>query len=381
MIDHLLLQVKNFLPPWANGTIILLLCSLAFAFFASHLVRILMRRLKARLARSNREWDDILVGALQDPFSIVIWLLVGNSAIRMLLPEFLEHFHKQISIFNDVVFVWVVAWVLIRFLDMAASVIEARAAKWNLDSSDVLVISKVIKIIIIVVSILIGIQQFGYSISGILAFGSVGGIALSFAAKDLLANFFGGFMVYLDRPFAEGEWIRSPDKQIEGTVEHVGWRVTRIRTFDQRPLYVPNAVFSTVAIENPSRMLNRRIAETVGIRYDDIAVMSVIVSQIKQMLIKHRDIDKGKTLIINFSHFGPSSLDIMIYTFTKTTDWVRYHEVKQDVLLKIADIIAANNAEIAFPTTTIKYDGIEPDIHAGVDIDSELVSDAGLNAK
>ena len=381
MIDHLLLQVKNFLPPWANGTIILLLCSLAFAFFASHLVRILMRRLKARLARSNREWDDILVGALQDPFSIVIWLLVGNSAIRMLLPEFLEHFHKQISIFNDVVFVWVVAWVLIRFLDMAASVIEARAAKWNLDSSDVLVISKVIKIIIIVVSILIGIQQFGYSISGILAFGSVGGIALSFAAKDLLANFFGGFMVYLDRPFAEGEWIRSPDKQIEGTVEHVGWRVTRIRTFDQRPLYVPNAVFSTVAIENPSRMLNRRIAETVGIRYDDIAVMSVIVSQIKQMLIKHRDIDKGKTLIINFSHFGPSSLDIMIYTFTKTTDWVRFHEVKQDVLLKIADIIAANNAEIAFPTTTIKYDGIEPDIHAGVDIDSELASDAGLNAK
>jgi len=381
VIDHLLLQVKNFLPPWANGTIILLLCSLAFAFFASHLVRILMRRLKARLARSNREWDDILVGALQDPFSIVIWLLVGNSAIRMLLPEFLEHFHKQISIFNDVVFVWVVAWVLIRFLDMAASVIEARAAKWNLDSSDVLVISKVIKIIIIVVSILIGIQQFGYSISGILAFGSVGGIALSFAAKDLLANFFGGFMVYLDRPFAEGEWIRSPDKQIEGTVEHVGWRVTRIRTFDQRPLYVPNAVFSTVAIENPSRMLNRRIAETVGIRYDDIAVMSVIVSQIKQMLIKHRDIDKGKTLIINFSHFGPSSLDIMIYTFTKTTDWVRFHEVKQDVLLKIADIIAANNAEIAFPTTTIKYDGIEPDIHAGVDIDSELASDAGLNAK
>lgn len=381
MIDHLLLQVKNFLPPWANGTIILLLCSLAFAFFASHLVRILMRRLKARLAGSDREWDDILVGALQDPFSIVIWLLVGNSAIRMLLPEFLEHFHKQISIFNDVVFVWVVAWVLIRFLDMAASVIEARAAKWNLDSSDVLVISKVIKIIIIVVSILIGIQQFGYSISGILAFGSVGGIALSFAAKDLLANFFGGFMVYLDRPFAEGEWIRSPDKQIEGTVEHVGWRVTRIRTFDQRPLYVPNAVFSTVAIENPSRMLNRRIAETVGIRYDDIAVMSVIVSQIKQMLIKHRDIDKGKTLIINFSHFGPSSLDIMIYTFTKTTDWVRFHEVKQDVLLKIADIIAANNAEIAFPTTTIKYDGIEPDIHAGVDIDSELASDAGLNAK
>ena len=90
-----------------------------------------------------------------------------------------------------------------------------------------------------------------------------------FAAKDLLANFFGGLTIYLDRPFAVGDWIRSPDREIEGTVERIGWRLTLIRTFDKRPLYIPNAVFTTIAVENPSRMHNRRIYETIGIRYDD----------------------------------------------------------------------------------------------------------------
>ena len=75
--------------------------------------------------------------------------------------------------------------------------------------------------------------------------------------------------VYLDRPFAVGDWVRSPDREIEGTVENIGWRVTRIRTFDKRPLYIPNSIFSQIAVENPSRMSNRRIKETIGIRYDD----------------------------------------------------------------------------------------------------------------
>ena len=108
---------------------------------------------------------------------------------------------------------------------------------------------------------------------------------MGFAAKDLLANFFGGMMIYMDRPFSVGEWIRSPDKEIEGTVEDIGWRLTRIRTFDKRPLYIPNSVFANISVENPSRMTSRRIYETVGIRYDDIDKMDLIVAQVKGMLL------------------------------------------------------------------------------------------------
>jgi len=191
------------------------------------------------------------------------------------------------------------------------------------------------------------------SISGVLAFGGVGGIAIGFAAKDLLSNFFGGLFIYLDRPFAVGDWVRSPDREIEGTVENIGWRVTRIRTFDKRPLYIPNSIFSQIAVENPSRMSNRRIKETIGIRYDDASKIETIINQVKEMLKSHPDIDSQKTLIVNFNSFSPSSLDFFIYTFTKTTDWIEFHSIKQNVLLKIVKIIEDNGAEFAFPTSTL----------------------------
>ena len=90
-------------------------------------------------------------------------------------------------------------------------------------------------------------QTLGFSVSGVMAFGGIGGIAIGFAAKDLLANFFGALTIYLDRPFSEGDWIRSPDREIEGIVENIGWRLTVIRSFDKRPIYVPNSVFASIA--------------------------------------------------------------------------------------------------------------------------------------
>ena len=160
-------------------------------------------------------------------------------------------------------------------------------------------------------------------------------------------------MIYLDRPFAVGEWIRSPDRNIEGTVEKIGWRLTCIRTFDKRPLYVPNATFANVAVENPSRMSHRRIYETVGIRYDDAGKMAIIVEEVKAMLTGHPDIDASQTLMVYFTSFAPSSLDFFIYAFTRTTVWAEYHRVKQDVLLKVVEIIDRHGAEIAFPTSTL----------------------------
>lgn len=164
-------------------------------------------------------------------------------------------------------------------------------------------------------------------------------------------------MIYLDRPFAIGDWIRSPDREIEGTVESIGWRLTVVRTFDKRPLYVPNSVFTKLALENPSRMTNRRIRETIGIRYQDSERMEGIIDSVKAMLTTHEDIDAKQTLIVNFNAYNNSSLDFFIYCFTKTTNWIRFHEVKQDVLLKIVEIVHEHGADFAFPTTTL--DGLD----------------------
>ncbi len=116
---------------------------------------------------------------------------------------------------------------------------------------------------------------------------------------------------------------------------------------------MPNATFTTISVENPSRMTHRRIYETVGIRYEDAPKMAGIVREVEQMLRAHPEIDTSQTLMVNFNSFAPSSLDFFVYAFTRTTEWARFHEIKQDVLLKINGIIAEQGAEIAFPTSTL----------------------------
>jgi len=223
----------------------------------------------------------------------------------------------------------------------------------DFDATTIDGLGKLASFIVFTLIVVIAVQNLGLNLSGILAFGGIGGLAIGLAAKDLLANLFGALTIHWDRPFKVGDWIRSPDKEIEGTVEHIGWRLTRIRTFDKRPLYVPNALFSTISIENPSRMRNRRIKETIGIRYQDASKVHTIVDQIREYLKNNSKIDAKQTLIVNFNEFGDYSLDILVYTFTKTTKWVEFHMIKHDVLLDIFSIIQKNGADLAFPTSLI----------------------------
>lgn len=181
-----------------------------------------------------------------------------------------------------------------------------------------------------------------------------GALAVGFAAKDLLANFFGGLTIYLDRPFSVGEWIRSPDKQIEGTVEAISWPHARIRDFNKNPIYVSNAIFTTIVFENSSRMSHRRIKETIGVRYDDLAQVKAIADRVRDMLQTRPEIDQGQTLIVNFNEFAESSLNFFIYIFTRTTEWVLYYRVKEDILLLMARIIEDHGAQIAFPKRTVR---------------------------
>ena len=178
---------------------------------------------------------------------------------------------------------------------------------------------------IAITTALIILQNLGINIGGLLAFGGVGGIAIGLAAQDIFKNVFGGFTIYVDRPFAVGDWIRSPDREIEGKVEQIGWRVTAIRTFNKRLLYVQNSVFTTIALENPSRMSHRRIYEYIGVRYDDIASLPKILDEVKVYLKQNPDIDQSETLMVNLDEFADSSVNFFIYTMTRTTVWAEYH--------------------------------------------------------
>ena len=313
--------------------------------------RKILNRLHLKAENSKNLWDDAIIDSIKKPISLIIWASGIYLTTKIIQEATGAVIFNVVEPLHDTMTIGALAWFLVRLIRHGERIfVEGEKV---VDPTTVDAISKLLKVSVIIISTLVVLQTLGFSISGVVAFGGIGGMAVGFAAKDLLANFFGGLTIYLDRPFAVGDWIRSPDRDIEGTVENIGWRLTRIRTFDKRPLYVPNSVFTTVAVENPSRMLNRRINETIGIRYDDAGKMEAIVRKVKDMLMNHPEIDTNRTLIVNFNAFAPSSLDFFIYTFTKTTNWVHFHKVKQDVMLKIIDIIEKEGAESAFPTSTL----------------------------
>jgi MscS family membrane protein len=326
---------------------------LVAAIFSAIAKRVLARLEKHALKTKNL-WDDTLLHSARSPLSLMIWLLglswIGYSIQRQSGAD-LSTF---ISNAQQICIVFCLSWFVVRFISGGEKIVVCgEKMKEPMDETTVSAIGKLLRATIIIISVLVVLQTMGYSMSGVLAFGGVGGLAVGFAAKDLLANFFGGLMIYLDRPFKVGDWVRSPDKEIEGTVIKIGWRLTTIKTFDKRPLYVPNSIFTNISVQNPSRMSHRRIYETIGLRYDDVSSLEIIIADVKKMLLAHEEIDTSQTMIVNFNSYGASSLDFFIYTFTKTTNWIKYHEVKQDVLFKVYEIISEHKAEVAFPTSTL----------------------------
>ncbi len=327
--------------------------------FAALLVDFIQRRVVARmvvrLKATKNPWDDALMEALAKPLSLLIWVVGTAFAANIAADVSGAPIFAAVTPLRDVGVVAALTWFLVRMAKRVERnlIVGREQAGKSVDHTSVNAIARLVRMSIVITSVLVTLQTLGYSISGVLAFGGIGGIAVGFAAKDLLANFFGGLMLYMDRPFSVGDWVRSPDREIEGTVEEIGWRLTRIRTFDKRPLYIPNSAFASIAVENPSRMGHRRIYETIGIRYADEASMQTITEQVTNMLREHPAIAAEQTLMVHFDRFGPSSLDFFVYCFTRTTAWTEFHEIKQKILLLIAGIIAANGAEIAFPTTTL----------------------------
>ncbi len=335
---------------WVAESFVVVFFTLIVAFVVGRA----LNKIEAKAKLTRTLWDDAFVGALRRPLKWLIWLMGIATAAEIAGEQSGSVILQSVNHLRYLGGIFVATWFLLDLIRrIEKNLMDPEYCQKPMDRTTAIALGKLLRFSVIITSILIVLQYFEVQVSGILAFGGIGGIAVGFAAKDLLANFFGGLMIYLDRPFAVGDWIRSNDKEIEGTVEDIGWRLTRIRTFDKRPLYVPNSTFTQIAVENPSRMTNRRIYETIGIRYDDAEKLKAIVADVESMLKEHEAIDSNNTLMVNFNAFASSSLDFFIYCFTKTTNWAEFHKIKQDVLIKILDIIESHSAECAFPTSTV----------------------------
>ena len=330
-----------------------------FTLVVDFLQRKLLRRLYHQLKKTKTYWDDVLIDAAKGPLRAAIWVLGASIAVSFIPGEPSLGSSVFFQSMLDVSVIAILAWFIVRCVRLGERqyLVDRLAKQEPIDKTTVHAVARLLRLSVAITAMLVIAQSLGYSVSGLLAFGGVGGLAVGFAAKDLLANFFGGLMIHLDRPFAIGDWVSSPDREIEGVVENIGWRLTIIRAFDKRPLYIPNSLFTQIVVKNPSRMTNRRIYQTIGVRYEDALKVSDITSQLRDMLKNHPEVDSDQTIIVNLNNFAPSSLDIFIYAYTKSVDWVEFHETKHRIMLRILEIIEQNEAEAAFPTSTVHLHG------------------------
>ena len=323
---------------------------LIFAFF--QFFRAALRKLVYKLVKKTKSTlDDEILEVIKKPIDF-LFIIIGANFAKSVLD-----LNSEISILLDQIirsgFIIVLFWAILQILSNLANNIHKITNKFGDKISHEVAnfIVKAVRLFIIIIGFIVVLQEWGYNVSGFLASLGLVGMAFALAAKDTAANLFGSLVIFTDKPFKVGDWIKTP--QVEGTIESIGIRSTKVRTFAQAQVTVPNASLANSAILNWSRMGKRRVKMNVGLTYDTKgSVVQKIIEDIKTMLIDHKDIDQD-TIYIYFSSFGDSSLNIFCYYFTKTTNWGEFMKVREDTYLQIMKIVEQNGSSFAFPTQTL----------------------------
>lgn len=324
------------------------------SFIFERICLFLFKRISWITRKTKTDLDDHIIAKASRPIGNYILLLGFYIIIQILkLPKAPVDIKSIILTGIKIAVVINTIWLLIRLTDVLGRYLFSKAGKTSsrLDDQLIPIFQKTVKVFLYILGFIYIIQAFGYSISGVLAGLGIGGLAVALAAKDTLANLFGSITLITDRPFRVGDWIRVGDD--EGYVEQIGFRSTRIRTFPKTQITIPNSVIANTSINNFSRMPKRRVKMTVGVTYETTAdQMEVVVNKIRDLLRDHPDVDP-EFFMVNFTDFGGSSLDILVYYFTKSTKWAHYLQVRQEINLSIMRVIEESGLSIAFPTRTV----------------------------
>ncbi len=334
---------------WASVFVILL-----STLVIERLLLFAFTRMGRLTGKTSTTVDDEVVVRSRRPIGNYV-LLFGLFLIAgvLRLPEEPINFPAIVRTAIEILVVLNTIWLFLRLTDIFGTYLFSKLARTSskLDEQIEPIIRKTVKIFFIIVGAVYVVQALGYSISGVVAGLGIGGLAVAMAAKDTLSNFFGSIMILSDRPFRVGDWIRAD--QNEGVVEEIGFRSTRIRTFPKTLITIPNSIIAAAAIDNFSRMPKRRVNMTVGVTYRTTAdQMERLVSRIEDILRNHEGVDK-EFMLVNFTDFGTSSLDVLVYYFTATVLWADHLRIRQEVNLSIMRLVDEMGLSIAFPTRTV----------------------------
>ena len=305
--------------------------------------------LKKLSAKTKTRLDDLLVEMLEEPI-VYIFAMVGIwFALKRLVfpPDITDYIDKGFWFVVILAVTWFIARLLIALIDeyLAPAVEKSES---DLDDQLLPVARKVIKYTVWILGILMALNNVGFNIGAILAGLGIGGLALAMAARDTVANVFGGVTIFTDKPFVMGDRVKISG--YDGIVQEVGIRSTRVRTLSGTMLTVPNMKFTDNIIENVSMEPSRKITLNLGLTYDTPEDKIQLAMDILKDIIAHTEGTDEKVLV-SFNSFGDFSLGILfIYYITKGADIL---QVQTDVNMQILKRFNENKLEFAFPTQSI----------------------------
>lgn len=328
-----------------------LLGALFVGFFLKVTVEYLVHALKNLTPSETESLRHRFIVAIEKPIGLIAATAFWYFVIHHL--KFQGDALEALTFATEVLFGASLIWAAYRLVDVLSLQLHLLAEKTENDFDDHLVplLSKTLRVFIILLGSLVLIQNLGFNVMSLLAGLGLGGLAFALAAKDTAANLFGSLMILIDRPFRIGDWIVTSEG--EGHVEEVGFRSTRIRTFYDSLISIPNSTLATINIDNMGQRSYRRIKEYISVTYDTSPEkMEAFLEGMKQIVLANDFTRKDKFHIV-FNRFGASSLDILLYCFVQVEDWSEELYQRQVLFLEILRLAKNLNVEFAFPTQTL----------------------------
>lgn len=331
-----------------------LTATVAAVLLLNAIISRVIRILTDRASAAGSVWRRVVFASLGRPLLTLVWIAGASVAALLYLDPAGGAYARFFEPARSVALIAVLVWFSLRLVGQFKVALRDRPAAGGraLDPMAADALGKLLQALVVLSGVVALLPTLGVSISGILAFGGIGGIAIGFAAQGLVSNLIGGMTIYASRPFTVGEWIIMPGTEVVGEVQRIGWRATRVMGFDRRPFYVPNAQFNTAVVINHSRMTARRIDQHVHLRYRDVDKVPAIVADVNAMLAEHPGIEHD-FFAFRFDSYGDFALKLFLYAFTVSTDYGEFMAVKEDILLKVAGIVKQRGAELAVPTSTV----------------------------
>lgn len=332
--------------------IVEILLGLVAIYCSNWALKKVVHRYRADAAETQR-WRVNLDQIIFAPMRLVLWVL----GIAYVLSVLSFHFgiFESISFFNHVRnagIIFALAWMALRWKKvMQEHLLTVHHGRY--DPATLQFVFKLVTAVVVVLATLVMLQIFGVNVLPLLAFGGIGAAAVGFAAKDVIANFFGGLMVIINRPFIEGDEIYLCQEGIEGYVEKIGCYMTTIRDKNKCLVYLPNALFAKAYVVNRSRRSHRCIEETLDIGYEDAGRVPMLTEELRKVLSNHPKIDAAQSILIGVDELGDYALQVKMKFYTNAVSDSAYTHIRQEVLLKVNALLEEHGVDMPLPTQAI----------------------------